>query len=97
MHSSRNIKAWQHLAGTPKQPPKSKAQITLGQLGSTSIHLQTKQTRHSPHKHKGTLKKSQTKALHTTPPEGKQTPNTHTQSDNASVQEFSNSSGHVCK
>ena len=39
VYSSRNNKTWQRLAGTPKQPPKSKAQIALGQLGSTSIHL----------------------------------------------------------
>ena len=58
MHSSRNIKAWQHLAGTPKQPTKSKTQIAFAQLVSTSIRLQTKQTRHSPHKYKGTLKKN---------------------------------------
>ena len=76
--SSRNNKAWQHSAGTSKQLPKSKAQITLGQLASTSIHLQAKQTRHSPHKHKETLK-SKTKALHATPPEGKaNTKHTHT-------------------
>ena len=56
VHSSRNIKTQQHSAGTSKQLPKSKTQIALGQLGSTSIHLQTKQTRHSPHKHKETLK-----------------------------------------
>ena len=39
VHQSRNNKTWQHSAGTPKQPPKSKAQITLGQLTSTSTHL----------------------------------------------------------
>ena len=36
-YSSRNIKTQQHLAGTSKQLPKSKAQIALGQLGSTPI------------------------------------------------------------
>ena len=33
------------------------------------------------------------KALHATPPEGKQTPNTHAQRDNTSVQELSSSFG----
>ena len=46
------------MAGTQKQPPKSKTQIAFAQLVSTSIRLQTKQTRHSPHKYKGTLKKN---------------------------------------
>ena len=35
VHLSRNIKAWQHSAGTSKQIPKSKTQIALGQLAST--------------------------------------------------------------
>ena len=46
------------MAGTSKQPPKSKTQIAFAQLVSTSIRLQTKQTRHSPHKYKGTLNKN---------------------------------------
>ena len=41
MHSSRNIKAWQHSAGTSKQLPKSKTQIAFAQLASTPIHLHT--------------------------------------------------------
>ena len=41
VYSSRNNKTWQHLTGTPKQPPKSKTQIALGQLGNTPIHLHT--------------------------------------------------------
>ena len=41
VYQSRNNKTWQHSAGTPKQPPKSKTQIAFAQLGSASIHLQT--------------------------------------------------------
>ena len=47
VYSSRNNKIQQHSAETPKQPPKSKAQIALGQLGSTPIHIQTLSTAHS--------------------------------------------------
>ena len=71
----------------------SKKQNTnyIGTIGKHSNSPSDKQTRRSPHKYKDILKKKQTKALHTTPPEGKQTSNTHAQGDNASLQELSDS------
>ena len=58
----------------------SKKQNTncIGTIRKHSNPPSYKQLRHSPHKHKETLK-SKTKALHATPPEGKaNTKHTHT-------------------